>query len=93
VAQPDAGRVVVSVNGRMRAPSCAQQITWTILGSGDVLVATSLQPGNDAVPELPRFGMQTTLRAGFDRLVWYGKGPQETYWDRQDARSASIEAR
>ena len=86
VAQPDAGRVVVSVNGRMRAPGCAQQITWTVLGSGDVLVATSLQPGSDAVPELPRFGMQTTLRAGFDRLVWYGKGPQETYWDRQDAR-------
>jgi beta-galactosidase len=45
-----------------------------------------LQPGDGPVPELPRFGMQATLRAGFDRLVWYGKGPQETYWDRQDAR-------
>jgi beta-galactosidase len=86
VAQPEAGRVVVRVNGRIRAPGCAQQITWTILGSGDVLVATSLEPGDGPVPELPRFGMQTTLRAGFENLVWYGKGPQETYWDRQDAR-------
>ena len=84
--QPDPSRVVVKAVGRIRAPGCNQQITWTILGSGDVLVATSLQPGDGPVPELPRFGMQATLRAGFDRLVWYGKGPQETYWDRQDAR-------
>jgi beta-galactosidase len=86
VTQPGPGRVVVSVDGRIRAPGCNQQITWTILGSGDVLVAASLQPGDGPVPELPRFGMQTTLRAGFDNLAWYGKGPQETYWDRQDAR-------
>jgi beta-galactosidase len=86
VTQPEPGRVVIQVDGRIRAPGCAQQITWTILGTGDVLVATSLQPGDGAVPELPRFGMQTTLRAGFDNLAWYGKGPQETYWDRQDAR-------
>jgi beta-galactosidase len=86
VDQPNPGRVVVKAEGRIRSPGCTQQITWTILGSGDILVATSLQPGDGPVPELPRFGMQTTLRAGFDNLVWYGKGPQETYWDRQDAR-------
>ena len=84
--QPEPGRVVVRAEGRIREPGCNQLITWTILGSGDVLVATSLQPGDGPVPELPRFGMQTTLRAGYDNLAWYGKGPQETYWDRQDAR-------
>jgi beta-galactosidase len=80
------GRVTVAVEGRIREPGCVQRITWTILGSGDVLVATTLRPGDGPVPELPRFGMQTTLRAGFDQLTWYGKGPKETYWDRQDAR-------
>jgi beta-galactosidase len=80
------GRITITVDGTMREPGCTQRITWTILGSGDVLVATTLQPGNGPVSELPRFGMQTTLRAGFDNLAWYGKGPQETYWDRQDAR-------
>jgi len=84
--QNDPGRVTVAVEGRIREPGCVQRITWTILGSGDVLVATTLRPGNGPVPELPRFGMQTTLRAGFDQLTWYGKGPKETYWDRQDAR-------
>jgi beta-galactosidase len=86
VTQVAPGRVTIAVDGAIREPGCTQRITWTILGSGDVLVATSLRPGNGPVPELPRFGMQTTLRAGFDNLAWYGKGPQETYWDRQDAR-------
>jgi beta-galactosidase len=80
------GRITITVDGTIREPGCTQRITWTILGSGDVLVATTLRPGNGPVAELPRFGMQTTLRAGFDNLAWYGKGPQETYWDRQDAR-------
>jgi beta-galactosidase len=57
-----------------------------VLGSGDLLVDASFQPGDRYLPEMPRFGMQTMLRAGFDNLAWYGKGPQETYWDRQDAR-------
>ncbi|MBI2512084.1 MAG: DUF4981 domain-containing protein [Opitutae bacterium] len=71
-------------------PELGQQtITWTILASGDIEVATTWQaPRENALrpPEMPRFGMQTTLREGFDNLTWLGKGPQETYWDRQDAR-------
>jgi beta-galactosidase len=63
------------------------RVVWTFLGSGDVLVESSWTPEPYlAVAEPPRFGMQTTLRAGFDKLTWFGKGPQETYWDRQDAR-------
>jgi beta-galactosidase len=30
--------------------------------------------------------MQMRLPAGFDRLIWLGPGPQETYVDRMDAR-------
>ncbi len=85
-AQPDPGRVVVAVDGWLPAVACGYRITWTVLGSGDVRVDASFQPGDRPLPELPRFGMQTMLRAGFDHLAWYGKGPQETYWDRQDAR-------
>ncbi len=87
VAQPAPDRVVVSVDGWLAAVASEYRLTWTILGSGQVLVqATWLPAAAFALPEPPRFGMQTTLRAGFDRLVWLGKGPQETYWDRQEAR-------
>jgi beta-galactosidase len=36
------------------------------------------------VPELPRIGYTTTIPAIFASMKWYGKGPQETYCDRQD---------
>lgn len=81
-----AGSVVITVQGWIKAFECAQQIVWTVLGNGEVEVSTTWLPGEKPLPEMPRFGMQTTLRAGFDNLVWFGKGPQETYWDRQDAR-------
>jgi len=86
VAQPAPGRVTVTVDGWLPAVISSYRLTWTVLGGGDVLVDASFQPGDRYLPEMPRFGMQTMLRAGFENLVWYGKGPQETYWDRQDAR-------
>ncbi len=81
-----AGSVVIIVEGWIKAFECAQQIVWTVMGNGEVEVSTTWLPGEKSLPEMPRFGMQTTLRAGFDNLVWLGKGPQETYWDRQAAR-------
>jgi beta-galactosidase len=87
VSQPEPGRIVVTAAGPLAAPRSEYRVVWTFLGSGDVLVESSWVPEPYlAVAEPPRFGMQTTLRAGFDRLTWFGKGPQETYWDRQDAR-------
>jgi beta-galactosidase len=40
----------------------------------------------DQLPEIPRFGMRMALPKGFETLRWFGRGPQETYWDRCDAR-------
>ncbi|MEI6279109.1 MAG: glycoside hydrolase family 2 TIM barrel-domain containing protein [Verrucomicrobiae bacterium] len=78
------GKVGVTVDGRIDPGS--YKLVWTVFGNGEIQVSASFQPEADKLPELPRFGMQTTMKPGFDRLEWYGKGPQETYWDRQDAR-------
>jgi beta-galactosidase len=87
VTQPSPGKVVIAIDGTIKATSVPYSITWTILGSGDILVDAAMKPPAEGrIPELPRFGMQTTLKEGFDNLTWYGKGPEETYWDRQDAR-------
>ena len=80
------GAVVITVAGELPAMHAFQSIIWTVLGSGDVLVTTNWHASDGPVPEMPRFGMMTTLREGFENLAWLGKGPQETYWDRQDAR-------
>ena len=84
--QPAPDRVTVMAKGQLASTGSAYTLQWTVLGTGDVLVSANFEPGAQKLPELPRFGMQTTLRAGYDRLVWYGKGPHETYRDRQDAR-------
>jgi beta-galactosidase len=64
------------------------QMTYRFLGSGDVVVDGHFKPGQKGLPELPRFGMQmaSTSAAAFDTITWFGRGPQETYCDRDDAR-------
>jgi beta-galactosidase len=87
VQQVAAGKVTATVDGVIRDVACPYKLTWTLMGSGDILVDVMMQaPTEGSIAEVPRFGMQTTLREGFDNLSWYGRGPQETYWDRQDAR-------
>ncbi len=78
--------VVIAVEGAVPDVGSKYRLRWTVFATGDLLVESAFLPGERMLPEMPRFGMQTTLREGFDRLTWFGKGPQETYWDRQDAR-------
>jgi beta-galactosidase len=65
----------------------ALAVTWRMLSTGDLLVEQAWTPsGKRDVPEMPRFGMQMALPAGFETLCWNGPGPHETYCDRKDAR-------
>lgn len=87
VAAHGPSEVEIAVAGSLPDVNASLRLTWTIRGSGEILVEQAFLPApNTAMPEMPRFGTQMTLRAGFDNLAWFGKGPQETYWDRQDAR-------
>ena len=38
-----------------------------------------------AIPDLPRFGVVLTLKPGFEKLRWFGRGPFENYSDRKRA--------
>lgn len=44
---------------------------------------SEIYEGFPNVPEIPCFGMSWKLPKEFDQVVWYGKGPEETYIDRQ----------
>ena len=55
--------------------------TWTVYGSGDVVVEARFTPGG-GLPELPRFGMQMAVPAALGTMTWLGRGPHENYWDR-----------
>jgi beta-galactosidase len=56
---------------------------YTVYGSGDIIVDSTLTPSGNNLPNLPRFGMQMALPGQFNKLTWLGRGPHETYWDRK----------
>ncbi|WP_308638215.1 glycoside hydrolase family 2 TIM barrel-domain containing protein [Paenibacillus silvisoli] len=62
----------------------ACSLTYTVLGSGAIEVLQQLAPG-EGLPEIPEVGMMLVMDGSFDRLEWYGKGPHESYWDRQES--------
>ncbi|WP_189015217.1 glycoside hydrolase family 2 TIM barrel-domain containing protein [Paenibacillus marchantiophytorum] len=57
-------------------------MTYTVLGSGAIHVLQQLVPGNN-LPEIPEIGVMFSLDGSFSDMEWYGKGPHESYWDRQ----------
>ncbi len=61
--------------------------TWTIHGSGEVLVENDFAAAQ-GLPEIPRIGIQVRIDGALDHVQWYGLGPQETYWDRH--RGAAV---
>jgi beta-galactosidase len=58
-------------------------VTYTISPDGRVKVESRLMPNKTDLPGIPRLGMRLTLPGEFQAVSWYGRGPHETYWDRQ----------
>ena len=52
-------------------------------GTGTLVMDYSYTPIKDQLPNIPRLGMYLTLNDPFHTMEWYGKGPEETYWDRK----------
>ncbi|WP_029192367.1 glycoside hydrolase family 2 TIM barrel-domain containing protein [Paenibacillus harenae] len=57
-------------------------IVYIVDGEGEVNVYEELRPGA-GLPEIPEVGILFQMPGQFDQVGWYGKGPDETYWDRQ----------
>ncbi|MCU0267397.1 MAG: DUF4981 domain-containing protein [Acidimicrobiales bacterium] len=53
----------------------------TVLPSGDLVLDETVEVP-DEWDDVPRVGVVFTMPTGFERLCWYGLGPQETYPDR-----------
>jgi beta-galactosidase len=91
-----AQRVVTKMNAEQVAPNLVkitavatipagnstQTTTYSVHGDGSVDVESALQGGDPNVIDMPRFGMQMDIPGSFRNVTWYGRGPQENYWDR-----------
>ncbi|MCS7314831.1 MAG: glycoside hydrolase family 2 TIM barrel-domain containing protein [Bryobacterales bacterium] len=86
VERLDTRRARISIRARLPVGGSTYSLTYTIHGSGDLLVEASYQPGAGPVPMMPRFGMEWVLAPGLERMTWYGRGPAATYPDRNFER-------
>ncbi len=57
-------------------------LMYRIYGSGDVQVDLDAKFGA-SLPPLPRIGLLLEMPGRFENFTWYGRGPQENYWDRK----------
>ena len=67
------------------AVEAGYRVTYTVRPSGEVLVEAAMDaPARDGVGELPRFGVRMGVNPALAGLTWYGPGPEETTWDRDE---------
>lgn len=64
-------------------------ILYKVSGDGEISVFEQLQPGAD-LPEIPEVGILFHMPSQFNEVSWYGKGPDETYFDRQTGGKLGI---
>lgn len=58
--------------------------------SGNLTVNLSYKSNKKDLPNIPRLGMYLTLNNTFENVSWYGKGPEESYWDRKTGQKIGI---
>jgi hypothetical protein len=63
----------------------------TLYGSGDLQIDTRITPLSE-LPSLPRVGLQLRLPEQLNRFTWYGRGPHESYPDRQESAAIGVYA-
>ncbi|WP_406112664.1 glycoside hydrolase family 2 TIM barrel-domain containing protein [Streptomyces sp. NBC_01014] len=81
--RPSPGVVTVEVGCSL--PTSPAASTWTtvftVRGDGEIRVRHTLD-APVGLPDLPLVGALLTVPGGFEQIDWYGRGPQENYWDR-----------
>jgi len=75
--------VRITSKARLAAGDATQTSTYKIRGDGSIEVEAQFSSGSTPLPPLPRFGMQARVSGALRNVEWYGRGPQENYWDRK----------
>src|SRR5206468_3954342 len=70
-------------------PHAQQKVTYGMSSDGVVSVQSEIQIRGEII-DMPRFGMQMQIAGELRNIEWYGRGPQENYWDRHLAANIGI---
>ena len=81
--------VKISAVAKVPAGNATQTTIYTIHGNGTVEVDSAFKT-TEPVIDMPRFGMQMHIHGSLKNVTWFGRGPQENYWDRNLAAAVGL---
>lgn len=85
VSKNDAGQTVITVPLVSAAQAALEQaMVYTVDGSGAVTVDASVDATKTTLGRFVRIGTVMELPEGYENITWYGNGPVEAMWDRED---------
>jgi beta-galactosidase len=64
--------------------------TYTVFGNGEIKVDNTLHPGASNLPYIPEVGTLLFLPRRLNRLHYYGRGPEENHWDRDNGTDVGL---
>lgn len=70
-------------------PASECELSYEVSGDGRVRTTLSYEPVKE-LGDMPEFGVLFKLNADYDRVTWYGLGPEETYADRKKGAKLGI---
>ena len=79
----EADRVTVAYTYHLpTVPKSSCALSYTVYGDGTVETALVYDPV-PGLGDMPEFGVLFKLDADYDKVAWFGQGPEETYADRR----------
>ncbi|GGL81174.1 beta-galactosidase [Streptomyces fumigatiscleroticus] len=83
--------VEIKVSGTLPTTvESAYTTTYTVFGNGEIKVDNTLHPGAASLPYLPEVGTLLFLPGRLEHLHYYGRGPEENHWDRNDGTDVGL---
>ena len=83
VLSETADSIVLEVTSKLKSGESDYKNLYIVHNDGSIEVQASLTINTKSAPELPRFGMKLAAIGSLNRMTWFGRGPQESYWDRK----------
>ena len=77
--------VLVTVDMDFISVNASYSIDYNFFGNGAVKIRATYKPKGAKLPDMPAFGVRFVTDGDFENIQWYGRGPQESYWDRKTA--------
>uniref|UniRef100_A0AAU3GL20 Beta-galactosidase n=1 Tax=Streptomyces sp. NBC_01401 TaxID=2903854 RepID=A0AAU3GL20_9ACTN len=83
--------VEISVSGTLpTSTESTYTTTYTVFGNGEIKIDHTLHPGAADLPYIPEVGTLLLLPARLEHLRYYGRGPDENYWDRNNGTQTGL---